>query len=185
MNIPTFYTVGLLFSCALLIRLIKNKLQKSSNIIKKWKLLEWIFIFLAFDEALQIHEILIIPDLKPFLPSALAIIWVIPYGIITFFLSIYFVPLMLELPKRIKYLFIWSGSIYLLGAIGLEIVGNYLVRTGQIRLHGLPYGLITGLEETMEIIGLIIFIYSLLKYLFIIQSKPIKINIRIEKSRTR
>ena len=45
-----------------------------------WTLLSRIFVFLALDEALQIHEILIIPGLRHQVHPALASTWVVPYA---------------------------------------------------------------------------------------------------------
>ena len=180
MNLPTLYSVGLLTGCASIIKLINKKKGKvRENIVKQWNTLHWIFLFLALDEAFQIHEILIIPDLKPLLPALLTIVWVIPYGILVIFLMFYFRPLIISLPHRIKTLFFISGAIYISGALGVEMIGSYLVRTGDIRLHGLSYGLITTLEESMEIFGLILFIYSLLSYAFNTQKQRLKVEIRV------
>ena len=57
-------------------------------------------------------------------------------------------------PKRMPKKLLVVGS----GAIGIEVLGNYLVRTGDIRLHGISYGLITTAEEALEMIGLITFL---------------------------
>ena len=47
----------------------------------------------------------------------------------------------------------------------MEMVGSYLVRTGIIRLHSIWYGSITGIEELLEILGLIMFLIALADYL--------------------
>ena len=76
----------LLLFCAFLISIISKKTKsagKKSH--RKWVSMKWLFIFLAIDEALQIHEVLIIPDLKPMLPAIFSIVWVIPYGILVLF----------------------------------------------------------------------------------------------------
>ena len=184
-NLPTLFSCILLLLCASLIYLVINNLTKTNNVIRnKWNALKLVFIFLAFDEALQIHELFIIPSLKPNLPAILTIVWVIPYGLLTFFAIIYFLPLIFSLPIRIKYLTLLSGFIYLSGALGLEIVGSYLVRTGDIRLHGISYGLISTLEETLEILGLILFAHALMILVFSYQEQKLKINLSLSKNKT-
>ena len=45
------------------------------------------------------------------------------------------------------------------------MVGSFAVRSGLIRLHSFWYGAITGIEETLEITGLIIFLHTLMREL--------------------
>lgn len=180
-NIPTLFSCFLIVTCALLISLIIKRLKNIQDPIEiKWKYLRLIFIFLALDEGLQIHEILIIPDLKPMLPPLLTVIWVIPYGIFSLWCLLYFMPLLISLPKRIKNLTLVAGATYISGALGLEMVGSSLVRTGDIKLHGISYGLISTFEETLEMAGLIIFIHSLLLYIFYYQNQKLKIKFLVK-----
>ena len=177
-NIPTSFSVILLLFCSSLIALIHKRLKKKSKKIKKrWAVLRWVFIFLALDEGLQIHEILIIPSLKPMLPAILSIVWVIPYGFLAIVALIYFMPILKSLPTELKQKALLSGAVYLSGALGFEMIGSFLVRTGDIRLHGISYGLIFTIEETLEMAGLIIFIYTLLRYIFDYQKQRLKVSL--------
>ena len=188
MNIPTLYSVILFLICVSLIRLIKGKSMDINRSrvehLKRWSRLEWIFIFLAFDEAFQIHETLIISEFKALLPPILSMVWIIPYGILSILLLIYFLPLIFSMPNKVRNLTLLGGFTYISGALGLEIIGNLLVRTGDIRLHGISYGLITTLEETMEISGLIIFIYALTLYQFKYRKKQLNVNIEISAKKS-
>jgi len=179
-NIPTLFSCCLFLLGSFLIKLIEGKSNKKKiYIIQKWRVLKWIFLFLAFDEGFQIHEAFIIPSFKPLMPPALTVIWVIPYGIFAICCFLYFLPLIMNLPSRIRNLILISGTTYVSGALGLEIMGSFLVRTGDIRLHGISYGLISTLEETLELAGLILFIYALLSYIFNHQKQKIKLNLRL------
>ncbi len=179
-NIPTLFSVILLLICALLISLIHKKLNKQNKKVKKrWSALRWIFIFLSLDEGLQIHEAFAIPSLKPMLPAFLSIVWIIPYGIFATVALIYFMPLINSLPTKLKLKTLLSGAVYLLGALGFEIIGSGLVRTGDIKFHGISYGLITTIEEALEMAGLIIFIHTLLRYIFDYQRQKLRIDLRL------
>ena len=176
-NIPTLFSVILLLICATLLSIIsKGFEQKNNKIHRRWRALRAVFIFLALDEGLQIHEILIIPSIKPMLPAILTVVWVIPYGILALISLVYFSPILISLPSILKRKAILSGGIYLLGALGFEIIGSFLVRTGDIKLHGISYGFIFTIEETLEIVGLIIFINTLLKYIIDFQKQKLEIN---------
>ena len=76
LNLPTLFSSALLLMAALLMQ----RLGQSSDrlVTQDWRLLSKIFIFLALDEALQIHEILIIPGLRYQVHPALASTWVGP-----------------------------------------------------------------------------------------------------------
>ena len=84
LNLPTLFSSALLLMAALLMQ----RLGQSSDRIatKDWRLLSKIFIFLALDEALQIHEILIIPGLRHQVHPALASTWVVPYAVLALIL---------------------------------------------------------------------------------------------------
>ena len=60
-------------------------------------------------------------------------------------------------------MFLISGSIFVLGAIGFELLGGR-----QADLYGtnnVLYSIITTSEELLEMLGIAIFIYTLLTYI--------------------
>ncbi len=179
-NIPTLFSVILLLICASLVLISYKNLNPINNKLKKrWRALRWLFIFLALDEGLQIHEILIIPSIKPMLPAIFTVVWVIPYGILAIIALVYFLPVLASLPSVLRQKTLLSGAIYLLGALGFEMIGSFLVRTGDIRLHGISYGAIFTIEETLEMIGLIIFVHTLLRYIVDYQKQRLEINMSL------
>ena len=79
------------------------------------------------------------------------------------FLALFFSNFLFKLPKTTSVSFIIAGIIYLTGLLGIEMVGGY-----YHELHGkenLTYSLISTLEESLEMLGLILFIRALLDYL--------------------
>ena len=163
LNLPTLFSTLLLLTCAFLLRRIST-IQSNDN-AADWILLSRIFVFLALDEALQIHEILIFPGLRHQIHPALASTWVIPYGLIALGLLWRLRQFLTALPAKTCTSFLKAGSIYLTGAIGMEMVGSFAVRSGLIRLHSFWYGAITGLEESLEMVGLVLFLYALMQEL--------------------
>ena len=163
MNLPTLFSALLMLSSALLLRRLSKAPGREA--VADWTLLSRIFVFLALDESLQIHEILILPGLRHQVHPALASTWVIPYGLVAGGLLWRFRHFLTTLPATTSVRFLRSGGIYVAGAIGLEMVGSFAVRTGLIRLHSFWYGTITGLEESLEILGVTLFLHALMQEL--------------------
>ena len=158
LNMPTLFSTLLLFTAARLLMQLSDASQQESA--ADWTLLSRIFVFLAVDEALQIHEILIFPGLRHHIHPALASTWVIPYGLIALGLFWRFRHFLTTLSAKTSNSFLCAGGVYISGAIGMEMVGSFAVRSGVIRLHSFWYGAITGIEETLEITGFIIFLHT-------------------------
>ena len=163
LNLPTLFSTLILFTNArLLMRLSNASPQQSAD---EWTLLSRIFVFLAVDEALQIHEILIFPSLRHHIHPAFASTWVIPYGLIVLGLLWRFRHFLTTLSAKTSNSFLCAGGVYISGAIGMEMVGSFAVRSGLIRLHSFWYGSITGIEESLEMSGLILFLHALMREL--------------------
>ncbi|MGK7911821.1 MAG: hypothetical protein AB4050_10135 [Synechococcus sp.] len=179
-NFPTFFSVILLLICAFLLKRIavmENNRQEA--FVKHWKILHYIFIFLALDEAFQIHGIfMLFPQVAKQLPGIFHFPWVIPYGIALAILGFYFSRFILNLPTRIKSLILLSAFFYVGGALGIEMIGGSWIRIAGSQKN-LVYALIVSLEEMMEITGLLIFIYSLMFYITKYRQEAINLTIDI------
>ena len=169
LNIPTLFSTLLLFTAARLLMQLSDASQQESA--AEWTLLSRIFLFLAVDEALQIHEILIFPGLRHHIHPALASTWVIPYCLISIGLLLRFRHFLTTLSAKTSNGVLCAGGVYISGAIGMEMVGSFAVRSGLIRLHSFWYGAITGIEETLEITGLILFLHTLMRELLMKSGK--------------
>ena len=163
-NIPTlFSSLALALSAALLsVIATTHKRLKASYV--PWFGLTIVFLFLAIDETASIHEKLTLPVRESLNTSGLLhFAWVIPYGIaLAVFWAIYS-KFLINLPRRTMVLFVVSGLTYVLGAMGLEMIGGL-----RADLHGsddLVYLLIVTGEEFLEMLGIVIFIYALLSYM--------------------
>ncbi|MGK7909427.1 MAG: hypothetical protein AB4040_19640 [Synechococcus sp.] len=176
-NFPILYTVALIIICSVLIKQISIlEKDRQSPFTEYWRILYFIFIFLAFDEAFQIHVIfMLFPELAKKLPGIFHFPWVIPLAAF----GLYSVKFILNLPAKIKILFLLSAAFYIGGALGIEMLGGLWIRIAGNQ-RNLVYALIASVEEMMEIIGLIMFIYSLMIY--IIKYRHQKINIAIDIS---
>ena len=176
LNLPTLFSSALLLMAALLMRRLGHNSNPDAG--DDWRLLSKIFIFLALDEALQIHEILIIPGLRHQVHPALASTWVVPYAALAVILLWRFRSFLGSIPRATATGLLRSGAVYVGGAIGMEMIGSFAVRSSLIRLHSPWYGAITGLEEALELIGIILLIDALMRAL-LVQQDSVDITLRL------
>lgn len=165
-NIPTYFSVLLMLFAALILVVIAV-LNGKQNVphVSKWAILSFGFLFMAFDEAFQVHERLILPVRALLGECNLGIFyfaWVIPGIALVLLLGLFFLRFLLHLPTTTRLRFLMAAILYLGGAIGLELVGGRYAE-----LHGVQnwtYSMITTVEESFEMTGLIVFIWALLEY---------------------
>ena len=176
LNLPTLFSSSLLLISALLMQRLGH--NSNPDAADDWRLLSKIFIFLALDEALQIHEILIIPGLRHQVHPALASTWVVPYAALALIMLWKFRSFLGSIPRATATGLLRSGAVYVGGAIGMEMIGSFAVRSSLIRLHSPWYGGITGLEEALELIGIILLIDALMRAL-LDQQDSVDITLRL------
>ncbi|WP_337885796.1 hypothetical protein [Fischerella thermalis] len=164
-NIPSLYSASSLLFCSILLATIsKAKKIAGNSDYCSWAGLSIVFAFLSFDEIVSIHEILILPLRKALNTEGfLYFSWVIVGAVFVLLFLLLFWRFIISLPKKTRRLFFIAGAIYVAGTIGTEMVGgyyaNYYTQTNMI------YALITTVEEVLEMMGIIVFIYALLSYI--------------------
>ncbi|MCZ0904903.1 hypothetical protein ON021_33910, partial [Microcoleus sp. HI-ES] len=90
-------------------------------------------------------------------------VWVIPGAIFVAVTALAYLKFLRHLPRKTRDFFLLAGSIYVGGALGMEMVGGYYAdAVGQ---RNLIYGLMVCVEEILEMVGVIVFIYALLSYI--------------------
>ncbi len=171
MNIPTIYSALALLFSGILLFIIGDMNRQASHSYISWFALSFIFVFLAIDEIAVIHENLIIPVRETLGTSGLLFYaWVIPYSIGLLLFLIIFSKFLLTLPRQSLLYFVVSGTIFVTGAIGFELIGGQ-----HAEIHGrdnIAYAFITTCEELLEMLGIALFIYSLFNHLN--QFSPLK-----------
>ena len=89
--------------------------------------------------------------------------WTVPAIVLVLILSGIFLRFWWRLPSRTRLFCAISAAVYLGGVLGMEMVdGKYADLYGK---ENLTYMLLSTFEETMEMVGLIIFIKTLLEYM--------------------
>lgn len=166
-NIPTAFSAFLLLTSAALLSVIAlHKRHNADSFRYQWLVLACGFCAMAVDELSSIHEMLIWPvrhvlardHVGPFYFA-----WVVPAIIGIGLLSVYLFSFLRHLPPLTRVRFLIAGTVYLTGAVGLEMVGG--IRAEQFGPGDFLYILGTQLEETLEMLGLVLFIRALLLYL--------------------
>ncbi|RPJ25636.1 MAG: glycosyltransferase [Chloroflexi bacterium] len=165
-NIPTYFSVWLILCAAFLLTVIAslNRGQRKPH-VSQWAILSFGFLLMAIDEAFQFHERLNIPVGTLLGDASLGIFyfpWVIPGIALVSVLGLYFLRFLLHLPAATGLSFLMAATFYIGGAIGVELIGSR-----HAELHGYEnwmYSMIATLEESLEMAGLIVFIWALLNY---------------------
>ena len=162
-NIPTFFSGCLFLINAILLTLFwQTQRHNGARSQRIWLFLAVLFVFLAFDEDFQVHELLIDPLREGLGTSGVFYYaWVIAYGGAVVVLGLVFLPVWWRLSKSVKLWLALAAIVYLLGAVGLEMAGGAYYESIQGE-GGIIYGALYTAEETLEMAGLIIFTYSLL-----------------------
>ena len=163
-NFPSVYSALSLGFCSYLLAAIAAiEKHNRAKFTRSWKALSFIFLFMAFDEACSIHELLI-PIMRGFMNAEglLYFPWVIPAFFLVILFLIVFRKFILALPNRTKILFILSGTVYIFGVLGMELIGGYIADNYG---YNTVYGMAASIEELSEMFGIVIFINALLHYL--------------------
>ncbi len=166
-NIPTTFSVLLLFTVflVLLIKAWKIRTEKKPFFFQ-WALLAAGFLYICIDEGAAIHEMLV-PILGQFVGiGPLGIFtfnWVLPAIIILPILGFIFRKFLLQLPRPILVLFIISGALYIAGSVGMEMIGGIIAQLYKTK--SVHYFLEYTVEESLEMVGVILFLYALLVHL--------------------
>jgi hypothetical protein len=162
---------------------------------------------LSLDEVASIHEAIgqqserLLHNTTGFTPSgAISFFWVVPGAIFVFIVLLAYLRFLADLPQSTRRLFLFAGALFVLGALGLEMLTAQVVSSsggisdwivsasGGIVDRGIASaiptilkGLQTSIEEMFEMLGLTAFVYALLAY---IRSyvEDINVRVRIDKS---
>ena len=167
LNAPAFFsTLLLLFASLLLAVITVLKKKQTASFVLEWSILSIGFLLMAFDEIAAVHERLIEPMRTILGEQNLGVFyfaWVVPAVALVVCLGIFFLRFLIHLSVKTRWTFLIAAAMYLGGAVGLEMIeGWYSEINGR---ETLLYMTLTTLEETLEMVGTIVFIWALLGYI--------------------
>jgi len=182
LNIPTLYAMCLLLISSILLAIIACAKQVRGDCqVRYWLALSTVFVCLAIDEITSLHERMTEP-LRSVLNTGglLHYAWIIP-GIVFVLLCLFcFRKFLKNLPSKTRQLTLIAGTIFVSGAIGVEAIGGYYAS-----LYGeqnMLYATIAGVEEFLEMLGVIVFIYALLSHIsFAMKGLSVRFEIAAHK----
>ncbi len=163
-NIPTFFSSFSLLFCGLLLVIIS--FDKNNTLYEKthWAALALVFTFLALDESMFFHE-----QIGVFLKNSLGqpvrfiYAWTVPYALVIIFIIAIYFKFFTRLDKKIQRNLLLAMVVYLSGALGLEYCA-FLFGCSEHNRH-LLYIIFYTVEETLEMLGIVLFIKVLFEYI--------------------
>ena len=166
-SIPTWYAVITLMACAVLLALIaRDAFERKRPFPRHWAALAAIFALLSLEEIIGIHSeatqrLRALVSITEGLGYALALAAIALVGLAV--VALLFGRFYLHLPARWRMWLTIGAVTYLIGVFASDAVGDYLITASGAPT--LAYVVVQTVEETFEMIGVLIFIVMLLDYI--------------------
>lgn len=163
-NIPTWYQSSTLLLCALRMRYIAwVKDGQGEPDVCHWKVLSILFAFLSLDELVSIHELAVL-SLRHWLGTGglLHQSWVLPGVMFVALIGWTYARFVFRQPGKVRWLLILSAVLYVGGAIGFEMLGGYYLDRHDPLGRSVTYHLLMTCEEFLEMMGVVVLMYTLL-----------------------
>lgn len=160
-NVPTFYSAVILSiaGCLLMFSAMAARKQ-NAGFVPHWWILALGFFYIAIDEVFSIHEL---AGGFMNLSGVLYFSWVVPAFFVVLVIGLSYLRFLRHLPRQTALRFLIAGTLYVGGAVGMELpLGYWTEKHGS---HNLGYALIDAVEESMEMLAVNLFIVWLLDHL--------------------
>ena len=164
-NIPTLFNFLLLVGNTFLLALATARACGAADPWRRhWAGLAVIFLLLAYDEAGQMHERLI--PLGRVLFGGHGVLffgWIVFGAIFALLVGLAYLRFVWAMPRALGLAMAAAGALHLSGALGIE-----LIESAYAEQHGhstLTFDLMATVEESLEMIGLMLFGATLLRWL--------------------
>jgi hypothetical protein len=166
-NIPTLFSSLLLMLAAIFLAVISIMERNQKGYYDKyWSILSFGFLLMAVDEQFCFHERFTEPMQKLLGGHHLGFLyfaWVIPAIALLVVLAVLFLKFWWRLPSKTRFIFLIAAITYIGGCIGFELIGG---RYAEMNGSGnWTYVAFETIEESLEMAGVIIFIWGLLRYM--------------------
>ena len=155
-SIPTLFSSAILLGSCMLLGYIAFLTRLTGGPYSLfWAVLSLGFLYLSIDENTYIHE--------TFSEDVAGWIFVVAPFVILFLLG--YIRFFLHLPRSTKLYFLLAGFLFIGGAFVLEYIGSWRISIADENIIPQTYLVFTTVEESFEMFGINLFVYSLLLYL--------------------
>jgi hypothetical protein len=165
-SIPALYSsLAMMASAALLAVIAIAAWRSGANYRRHWIGLSILFVLLAIDESVMIHEMVDTVMHQAFgLGGALFFAWVIPGMMFVAIIGVIYLKFLRHLDSLTRWRFIGAAALFVFGAVGMEMVAG-MIADSSLGLQSLAHTISQTIEETCEMLGIVLFIYALLDYI--------------------
>jgi hypothetical protein len=168
LNAPSFFSTLLLLTAAGVTAVIYvlEKRERTARYMM-WAVLATGFLYMAFDEAFSVHDRYWGPFARSLFSGVkfsgfFQFAWVVIGIPLVAALGLLFAPFLRSLSTQVRRRFIVAAVVFLFGAIVVEMISAYWsVTVGSV----VGYKLIAGVEETLEMGGIVLFIRAAMLHL--------------------
>ena len=164
-SVPAWISSIMLFGAAALLAVCACMYKsRQDRWWKHWAALSGLFCLLSMDEGASFHEILMIPmDALVNTKGMLYFSWVIPGFAFVAIVGFAFLGVLRHLDSRTRNRFLAAGFLFVGGALGMECVGAAVL--DSMGEDHIAYILTATIEETCEMLGVVLFIWSIASHL--------------------
>lgn len=164
-NLPTWFTAVIMALAALLSALMwRLERARGGSLAGYWAGLALIMLLMSVDEAVSFHEAFVtifafMGAWSPWLHFA----WVVPGMLLVLIVGLIYLRFLWRLPRPVALYLLASGLIFLSGALVLEMVDGWVLRTwGE---DSVQYTIGYVFEDTLEMIGIMLFNFTVMDLL--------------------
>jgi hypothetical protein len=174
-TIPNWFSTVLILACAVALLTIARA-TRGERFHTHWTALGVIFVLMSLDESAALHDLSApffygvftrLADALggPFvaLANKPGYAWMVPGIVFCVAVAAAYLPFLAALPRRTAAWFVLSGLVYVGGAVGFEAIGGWY--SGIHGPRNPTFVAIMTCEETLEMIGMTMFLYTLVVYL--------------------
>jgi hypothetical protein len=163
-TVSTWYSSAALLFCALLLALIASaKRGTRGGYAGAWTAMAAILLVFSVSEIAMLHErVGLILGSRVKTSGIFYHAWVIPASLFVLVTAAAFLRFLAHLPAPTRNRFLLAGALYFGGALGMEFIS---ARHHEARgMENLTYALLTDVEEFGEMMGVVVLVNALLRY---------------------
>lgn len=167
-NVPTYFAGMQLLGCSLVLAVIGMARSRAGDpFARHWKVLGLMLLLFSVDEIVSVHELSIRLgwEFAPGIAQGIFYwIWVLPASVLVAVVSVSYARFVFSyLPAHTRNCTVLGAGLFVGGALGVEMLeARHVQREG---MENFAMGIYVLLEETLEKIGILVFLAGALEFL--------------------